>query len=229
MTFRKDGNKNQIVKNINYDQNSLTIFWKPLITKSKGYQIKFTLRRLTGALCNKMWDFSSTRLGNKSSRNEQKRQKFIGILLFIKKVLNSNLLETLRIEGNHWESLLYPYRERLRPFIIQDMSYDYKKNEKYRQNLQEKSCTKTMSPQSLNIKVITKNNKSLRLHFLQVTTFVIQMKPIIVILWKETKHLQKRGNFAKITKFGVMKTGFSKKKRPFEENTVMKRQLFFKR
>ena len=47
MTTRKDGNKNQIVTNINYDQNYLSIFWKPLITKWKWHQIKFILTRLT--------------------------------------------------------------------------------------------------------------------------------------------------------------------------------------
>ena len=39
-----------------------------------------------------------------------------------------------------------------------------------------------MSPNQLNIKLITKNNKSLRLHFLKVATFVNQITPIIVIL-----------------------------------------------
>ena len=46
----------------------------------------------------------------------------------------------------------------------------------------EKLCTKTMSPNQLNIKLITKNKKNLRLHFLQVTSFVNQMASIIVIL-----------------------------------------------
>ena len=69
-----------------------------------------------------------------------------------------------------------------------------------------------MSPNQLNIKLITKNNENLRLHFFQVTTFESKMTPIIVILWKENKNLQKKGKFAKITKIGFMKTGCSKKK-----------------
>ena len=90
------------------------------------------------------------RLGNNLTRNEQRRQKFIETLLFFKKkVLNSNWLETLRIKWNLWESRLYLNRERLRPFNIQDMSYDFKKNDKYRQNLHKKLCKKTMSPQSI--------------------------------------------------------------------------------
>ena len=48
-----------------------------------------------------------------------------------------------------------------------------------------------MSPNQLNFKLITKNNKNSRLHFLQLTTFVIQMTPNIVILWKENKNLKK--------------------------------------
>ena len=39
---------------------------------------------------NKIWDFFSMQLGNKSTRNEQKRQKFIKTMLFLKKELNLN-------------------------------------------------------------------------------------------------------------------------------------------
>ena len=88
------------------------------------------------------------RLGNKSTRNEQKRQKFTKTLLF-KKVLNSNWYETLRIKWFHWESLLLLKRERLRPFIIPDTSSNWKKNDKYRKNLHEKLGTKTMYPKSI--------------------------------------------------------------------------------
>ena len=79
-------------------------------------------------------------------------------------------------------------------------------------NLHEKLCTKTMSPNQLKIDMITKNNKILRLHFFQVTTFVSQKTSFIVILWKKNKNLQKRGELAKITKIGFLKTGCSKKK-----------------
>ena len=72
MTTRKYGNKNQIVTNINYDQNSLSIFWKPLITKLKWHQIKLILRRLSCTLLEQTWDFSSMRLGIKSTRKDQK-------------------------------------------------------------------------------------------------------------------------------------------------------------
>ena len=50
-----------------------------------------------------------------------------------------------------------------------------------RKNLHDKLCTKTMSPNQLNIKLITKNKK-LSLQLLQMTTFFNQMTPIIVIL-----------------------------------------------
>ena len=132
MTTRKNDKRNQIVTNINYDENSLSIFWKPLTTKSKGHQMKFILKRLTGFFWNKIWEFSSMRLGNKLTRNGQNWQKFNETLLFLKKLLNSNWLKTLRIKWNHWESFLYVNRERLRPFIIQDKSCDYKKNNKHR-------------------------------------------------------------------------------------------------
>ena len=72
-------------------------------------------------------------------------------------------------------------------------------------NLHEKFCRKTMSPNQLISKLITKNNKNLRF---QVTTFVSHMTPIIVI----RKNLQKGGNVVKITKNGFTKTSCSQKK-----------------
>ena len=137
-----------------------------------------------------------------------KKEKFIKTLLFLRRELNSNWLETLRIKWNNWESLLYLNRERLRPFIIQDMSYDYKKNDKYRQKLN--FCTKNYArkrcpPNQLNINVITKNNENLRLDCLKVTTFVNQMRSIIVILRKENRNLQKRAKMQKSRKLVLWK------------------------
>ena len=43
VTTRKDGDKNQVTTNINYDQHSLSIFLKQLI-KSKWHQIKPILK-----------------------------------------------------------------------------------------------------------------------------------------------------------------------------------------
>ena len=56
----------------------------------------------------------------------------------------------------------------MRPLIIQDMSYDYKKNNKYRQK--RKICAKNYArkrcpPNQLNIKLITKNNKKSSFEF----------------------------------------------------------------
>ena len=95
------------------------------------------------------------------------------------------------------------------------MSYGYNKNDKYRQK--RKICTKNYArkrcvPNWLNIKHITKYNKNLRLHFLQMTTIVIQMTPNILIIRKENQNLQKWGKYTKISKIGFMKTGCSKKK-----------------
>ena len=115
------------------------------------------------------------------------------------------------------------------PFIIQDLSYDYKKNDKYRQK--RKICTKNYArkrcpPNQLNIKLITKNNKNVRLIFLQVAKFVNQMTPIIVILWKENKNLQKRANM-KIHENWFYENWLFQEERPFEENkTFMKNKLY---
>ena len=48
VTTRKDSDKNQIITNINYDQNSLSLFWKQLNTKSKWHQIKPKKRKRPG-------------------------------------------------------------------------------------------------------------------------------------------------------------------------------------
>ena len=45
VTNEKDRDKNEIITNINYDQNSLSVFLKQLITKSKRHQIKRGLNK----------------------------------------------------------------------------------------------------------------------------------------------------------------------------------------
>ena len=91
-----------------------------------------------------------------------KAAKFYWNIAFLIKELNSNWLETLRIEWNHWVSPLYINRERLKPFIIWDMSYDYNKNDKYRQKrkiCRKNSARKGCPLNQLDIKLITKNKK----------------------------------------------------------------------
>ena len=61
-----------------------------------------------------------------------------------------------------------------------------------------KICTKRMS-QPIKIKLFIKNIEKLRLHLIKVKRIVNQMTPIIEILWKENRNLQKRGEYAKIT------------------------------
>ena len=46
VTARKDGDKNQMITNINYNQNSLFIFLKSIITKSEWHQIKLLLKEI---------------------------------------------------------------------------------------------------------------------------------------------------------------------------------------
>ena len=87
-----------------------------------------------------------------------------------------------------------------------------------------------MSPNQSNIKLITKNNKSLRLHFLQVTPIVIQMTPIIVMMWTENKKLQKKGQICKNQANWFYENWLFQEEIPFEENkTVMKSKLYFNR
>ena len=60
------------------------------------------------------------------------------------------------------QGFLYIHLEQLKPFIIQDIYYNYKKNDKYRQKV--KICTKKLArkrcPSQLNIKLFTKNIKN---------------------------------------------------------------------
>ena len=86
-----------------------------------------------------------------------------------------------------------------------------------------------VSPNQLNIKPITKNIKNLRLHFLQVTTFVSQMTPIIVILLKKQKPT-KKGQTCKNHENVFYENWLFQEERPFEENkTVMRSKLYFKK
>ena len=151
---------------------------------------------------------------------------------FLKKELSSNWLETLRIKWNHWDSLLCLNRERLRPFLIQDMSYNNKKNAKYRQK--RKICKKyytrkRCSPNQVKIKLITKKIKHLCLLFLQVTTIVSQMTRIIAILRNENKNLQKKANSQKSRKLVLWKLVVARrqtiwgKSNRYEEQIVVQR------
>ena len=63
-----------------------------------------------------------------------------------------------------------------------------------------------MSPNQLNIKLITKNNKNLLLHFLKVTKFVNQMTP-------NTKKWQ----ICKNHEYWFYENWLFKEERPFEE------------
>ena len=91
------------------------------------------------------------------------------------------------------------------------MSNDYKKIEKKSQNLHEKLYTKTMSPNQLNIKVITKNKKPLFAFFAGYNICKSKDAHYCDSV-KKKQNLQKRGKFLKITKTGFVKTGCSKKK-----------------
>ena len=53
--------------------------------------------------------------------------------------------------------------------------------------------------QPINIKLFIKNIENFRFQFIKVKNIVNQMTPIIEILWKDNKNLQKRGEYAKIT------------------------------
>ena len=53
--------------------------------------------------------------------------------------------------------------------------------------------------QPFNIKLFIKNIENLRLRFIKVKKIVNQMTPVIEILWKENKDLQKRGEYSKFT------------------------------
>ena len=87
-----------------------------------------------------------------------------------------------------------------------------------------------MSPNQLNIKVITKNNKNLRLNFLRVKTFVNQMTPIYCDTVKRKQKPTKKGQICKNHENWFYENCLFQKDRQFEENkTVMKSKLYFKR
>ena len=51
-----------MIANISYDQKTLSIFWKHLVTKSKWHQIKIILKKSNLYFTRKKWDFSSENL-----------------------------------------------------------------------------------------------------------------------------------------------------------------------
>ena len=95
------------------------------------------------------------------------------------------------------------------------MSYDYEKNDKYKQTL--KICTKNYArkrcpPNQLNIKLITKNNKNLSLHFLKNDNICKSNGAHYCDTVKRKQKSTKKDKYVKVTKIGFMKTGCSKKK-----------------
>ena len=63
-----------------------------------------------------------------------------------------------------------------------------------------------------------------------MATFVSQLTPIIVILWKENKNLQKKGQICKIHENWFYENWLFQEERPFEEKkTVVKSKWYFKR
>ena len=99
------------------------------------------------------------------------------------------------------------------------MSNDYKKNDKYRQEL--KFCTKNYArkrcpPNQLNIKLITKNKKT-PFAFFKSKKFCKSNDAHYCDTVRREQKPTKRGKYAKITKNGFMKTCCSKKKDPLRK------------
>ena len=75
--------------------------------KTTSNQIKMAsdknyTKKINRYFLDKLWDFFSMRLGNKSARNEQKQQKFIKTLLLLKK---RNKFELIRNSTHQMKSL----------------------------------------------------------------------------------------------------------------------------
>ena len=85
MTTKKDGDKNQIITNINYDQNSLSIFGNNYSPNQNGINQTYT-KKINLDFIDKIWDFSSMQIGNKSIINKQKGQSIMKTLLFLKRI-----------------------------------------------------------------------------------------------------------------------------------------------
>ena len=84
---------------------------------------------------------------------------------FFWKHLMSNWTETICIKWSPWEILLYLRKERLRFFLIQEISSDYKKNNKKQaKKILAKKFTRKRCPRQLNIKFLTRNNLTIK-HF----------------------------------------------------------------
>ena len=85
------------------------------------------------------------------------------------------------------------------------MSYDYKKERQIyakTKNLHEKLCTKTMSPNQLNIKLINKNNKKFRFAFFTVDNICKSNDAHYCDIVKRKQKPTKKGKYATVTKIG---------------------------
>ena len=140
-----------------------------------------------------------------------KRAKFNKTLLFWKEKI-PNWLETLCIKWYLWEILFYLHRERLRAFTIQDLSYDCKKNDEYRQK--GKNCMKKFArkrcPSQLTLSCSLKTLKIL--HWVSLMWKKCESND--AHYWntvKRKKTYKKEGKYAKITNF-FMKTGCTMQK-----------------
>ena len=94
-------------------------------------------------------------------------------------------------------------------------------------NLHKKNCTKNFArnwcPSQLNIKLFTKNKNNFRLRFLQMTTFVDQMTPIIVKIWKENKKPTKSANMQLSRIF--YENWLYQEQRPYEGKKLLWREI----
>ena len=104
-----------------------------------------------------MWNLSSMRLGNKSTRTEQKG-KFKKTLLFLKRIVFELIRNIMHQMKSLRDSFIPPQRaiHTLHyPGYVKRLQKERRIQAK-RKNLHEKICMKTM-PQPINIKMFNKN------------------------------------------------------------------------
>ena len=124
------------------------------------------------------------RLGNKSTRNEQKGQSLLKHRFFKKRV-KFELIRNITHQMISLKESLTPLERATEAFNYPGYVIGLQKEQQIpakTKNFMKNNARKRCPPNQLNIKVIKKNNKNLRLDCLKVTTFVNQMTPIIVII-----------------------------------------------
>ena len=204
VTTRKDSDKNQIITNINYEQNSLSLFWKQLNTKSKWHQIKPKKEKDPVYHKEKSMVFFLNAIYNNSTRKEQKGKVEENVAIFWKKI-NAKLLN----------NIMYQLKS-LRDTFIPPMKEAFHFQE-YVIRLQKEGQIQAKNIQKLHENGVPANSTlgcSLRTLNLVDSFFKLETEPAILWYCEKVTEILKNGQESRI----FNKNAYCQEQGPFQDN-----------